>query len=86
MATHRGGRMKLIIGTDRYIMLESIPDLEWYQVTESIRCQHITDAGDMVRRTQRGWEFFSSLTDNSPRYVLPSRAAILDTHTEGEEE
>jgi hypothetical protein len=28
-----------------------------------------------------GWEFFSSLTDNSPRYVLPSRAAILDTHT-----
>ena len=78
--------MKLIIGADRYIMLEGIPDLEWYQVTESIRCQHITDAGDMVRRTQRGWEFFSSLKDNSPRYVLPSRAAILDTHTEDEEE
>ena len=78
--------MKLIIGADRYIMLESIPDLGWYQVTESIRCPHITDAGDMVRRTTRGWEFFSSLTDNTPRYVLPSRAAVLDTHTEGEEE
>jgi len=78
--------MKLIIDADRYIMLESIPDLEWYQVTESIRCQHITDAGDMVRRTTRGWEFFSSLTDNSPRYVLPSRAAIFDTHTGDEEE
>ncbi len=78
--------MKLIIGTDRYIMLESIPDLEWYQVTESIRCQHITDAGDMVRRTTRGWEFFSSLTDNTPRYVLSSRAAILDTRTGDEEE
>jgi hypothetical protein len=67
-------------------MLESIPDLEWYQVTKSIRCQHITDAGDMVRRTTRGWEFFSSLGDNGPRYVLPSRAAVLDTYTEGEEE
>tara|TARA_R110000822_G_scaffold19176_6_gene62602 strand:+ start:1585 stop:1821 length:237 start_codon:yes stop_codon:yes gene_type:complete len=78
--------MKLIIGADRYIMLESILDLDWFQVTESIRCQHITDAGDMVRRTTRGWEFFSSLTDSSPRYVLPSRAAILDTQTEGEEE
>lgn len=78
--------MRLIIGADRYIMLESIPDLEWYQVTESIRCQHITDAGDMVRRTKRGWEFFSSLTDNSPRYVLPSRAAVLDTQTGDEEE
>lgn len=83
--------MKLIIGADRYIMLESIqvpppwPTL-WYQVTESIRCQHITDAGDMVRRTTRGWEFFSSLGDNAPKYVLPSRAAVLDTHTEGEEE
>jgi hypothetical protein len=79
-------RVSIIIGADRYIMLESIPDLEWYQVTKSIRCQHITDAGDMVRRTQRGWEFFTSLTDNSPRYVLPSRAAVLDTYTEGEEE
>jgi len=78
--------MKLIIGADRYIMLEWVGILMWYQVTESIRCQHITEAGDMVRRTTRGWEFFSSLTDNSPRYVLPSRAAILDTHTEGEEE
>ena len=78
--------MKLIIGADRYIMLESILDLDWFQVTESIQCQHITDAGDMVRRTTRGWEFFSSLTDSSPRYVLPSRAAILDTQTEGEEE
>ena len=79
-------RVSIIIGADRYIMLESIPDLEWYQVTKSIRCQHITDAGDMVRRTTRGWEFFSSLTDNSPRYVLPSRAAVLDTYIEGEEE
>jgi len=78
--------MKLIIGADRYIMLESIPDLEWYQVTESIRCQHITEAGDMVRETKRGWEFFSSLRDNAPRYVLPSRAAVLDAQTEGEEE
>lgn len=78
--------MKLIIGADRYIMLESIPDLEWYQVTESIRCQHITDAGDMVRRTTRGWEFFSSLDDNAPKYVLPGRAAVFDTYTEGEEE
>jgi hypothetical protein len=78
--------MKLNIGADRYIMLESIPALEWYQVTESIRCQHITDAGDMVRRTTRGWEFFSSLGDNAPKYVLPSRVAVLDTHTEDEEE
>jgi hypothetical protein len=37
-------------------------------------------------RITRGWEFFLSLDDNSPKYVLPSRAAILDTHTEGEEE
>ena len=78
--------MRLIIGADRYIILQRIPDTTWYQVTESIRCQHITDAGDMVRSTTRGWEFFLSLGDNSPRYVLPSRAAILDTHTEGEEE
>ena len=78
--------MKLIIGADRYIMLESIPDLEWYQVTESIRCQHITNAGDMVRNTRRGWEFFLSLDDNSPKYVLPNRAAILDLQGYGEEE
>jgi hypothetical protein len=78
--------MRLIIGADRYITLQRLPDTIWYQVTESIRCQHITDVGDMVRSTTRGWEFFLSLSDNSPRYVLPSRAAILDTHTEGEEE
>jgi len=78
--------MRLIIGADRYITLQQIPASQWYQVTESIRCQHITDAGDMVRNTTRGWEFFLSLDDNSPRYVLPNRAAILDTHTEGEEE
>jgi len=78
--------MRLIIGTDRHIILQRLPDTSWYQVVESIRCQHITDAGDMVRSTTRGWEFFLSLGDNSPRYVLPSRAAILDTHTEGEEE
>ena len=70
--------MKLIIGADRYITLQQIPTSLWYQVTESIRCQHITDVGDMVRSTTRGWEFFLSLGDNSPRYVLPSRAAILD--------
>ena len=78
--------MRLIIGADRYITLQRLPDTTWYQVTESIRCQHITNAGDMVRSTTRGWEFFLSLDDNSPKYVLPSRAAILDTHTEGEEE
>jgi len=78
--------MRLIIGADRYITLQRLPDTSWYQVTESIRCQHITNAGDMVRSTTRGWEFFLSLGDNSPRYVLPSRAAIIDTHTEGEEE
>ena len=78
--------MRLIIGADRYIILQRLPDTTWYQVTESIRCQHITDTGDMVRTTTRGWEFFSSLDNNSPKYVLPSRAAILDTHTEGEEE
>ena len=78
--------MRLIIGADRYITLQRLPDTVWYQVTKSIRCQHITNAGDMVRSTTRGWEFFSSLSDNSPRYVLPSRAAILDTYAEGEEE
>jgi hypothetical protein len=78
--------MRLIIGADRYITLQRLPDTSWYQVTESIRCQHITDVGDMVQSTTRGWEFFLSLGDNSPRYVLPNRAAILDTHTEGEEE
>tara|TARA_R110002167_G_scaffold148075_1_gene340820 strand:- start:1837 stop:2085 length:249 start_codon:yes stop_codon:yes gene_type:complete len=80
------GTARLIIGADRYIILQQIPASEWYQVTESIRCQHITDAGDMVRSTKRGWEFFSSLEDNSPRYVLPSRAAILDRQGYGEEE
>lgn len=78
--------MRLIIGADRYITLQQIPASQWYQVTESIRCQHITDAGDMVRNTTRGWEFFSSLEDNSPRYVLPNRAAILDRQGYGEEE
>ena len=78
--------MRLIIGADRYITLQRLPDSVWYQVTKSIRCQHITNAGDMVRSTTRGWEFFLSLSDNTPRYVLPSRAAILDTYTEGEEE
>ena len=83
------GTARLIIGAtfdDRYITLEQIPASQWYQVTESIRCQHITDAGDMVRSTKRGWEFFSSLEDNSPRYVLPNRAAILDRQGYGEEE
>jgi hypothetical protein len=78
--------MRLIIGADRYIALQRIPDTTWYQVTESIRCQHITNAGDMVRNTRRGWEFFLSLDDNSPKYVLPNRAAILDLQGYGEEE
>ena len=78
--------MRLIIGSDRYITLERIPDTTWYQVTESIRCQHITDVGDMVRTTTRGWEFFTSLDNNSPKYVLSNRVAIIDTHTAGEEE
>jgi len=78
--------MRLTIGTDQYITLEQIPDSIWYQVTGQERCQHITTVGDMVRNTTRGWEFFLSLDANSPRYVLPNRSAVLDTHTGDEEE
>tara|TARA_R100001440_G_scaffold70722_3_gene93280 strand:+ start:3766 stop:4086 length:321 start_codon:yes stop_codon:yes gene_type:complete len=37
--------------------------------------------GYMARKTTRGWELFSDLSDAGPSYVVPNRATLIPLNT-----
>jgi hypothetical protein len=54
---------------------------DWYQITDVFRVAG-AKAGDIVRKTMRGWEVFVSYGATSPSVVLNNRSELINLDEE----
>ena len=74
---------KLIVAQHKWIDLDYINEI-WFQVTEIHNCGVEAKVGDMIRRTNRGWEVFETLEDTRPKHVIPTIVQLIKETDEEE--
>jgi len=76
-------KYRLEVGQYKWIDLDLVNEL-WFQVIGIYNCGVEAKVGDMIRRTNRGWEVFETLDATSPKYVLPTAVTLIEESDEEE--
>ena len=72
-------KYRLDVGQHKWIDLDYVNEL-WYQVIGIYNCGVEAKVGDMIRRTNRGWEVFETLEDTRPKHVIPTIVQLIKEH------
>lgn len=69
---------KLVVASNTWLQVERVSDI-WMQVTE-VKGLPSVKVGDMVRRSNRGYEAYRSLDATAPVSLLPTRTSYVNLH------
>ena len=73
-------RYSLEVARNMHLEIQVVND-DWYQITDVFRVAG-AKAGDIVRKTMRGWEVFVSYGATSPSVVLNNRSELINLDEE----
>jgi len=73
-------RYRLEVARNMHLEIQVVND-DWYQITDVFRVAG-AKAGDIVRKTMRGWEVFVSYGATSPSVVLNNRSELINLDEE----
>lgn len=73
-------RYRLEVARNMHLEIQVVND-DWYQITDVFRVAG-AKAGDIVRKTMRGWEVFASYDATSPSVVLNNRSELINLDEE----
>ena len=76
-------KYRLDVGQHKWIDLDYVNEL-WYQVIGIYNSGVEAKIGDMIRRTNRGWEVFETLEDTRPKHVIPTIVQLIEENDEEE--
>jgi len=73
-------RYRLEVARNMHLEIQVVND-DWYQITDVFRVAG-AKAGDIVRKTMRGWEVVVSYDATSPSVVLNNRSELINLDEE----